>query len=239
MNVEVTLTPDAIVFFQRGFFKLNATIVFTWVVMALLVVISILVTRKLSTGPRISRWQNMLETVVSAIRRQVADMTQQSPDQYIAFVGTLFLFISLSNLMAVIPYYESPAGSLSTTAALAVCVFFAVPIFGIAKQGLPGYLKHYVEPSPLMLPFNIIGEFSRTLALAVRLFGNVMSGSLIVGVLLSLAPLFVPLVMQILGLLIGQIQAYIFAALATIYIASATQAREQQEEKIRKRKGEP
>jgi len=166
-------------------------------------------------------------------------MTQQQPDQYIAFLGTLFLFISLSNLLAVIPYYESPAGSLSTAAALAVCVFFAVPIFGVAKQGLLSYLKHYLEPSPLMLPFNIIGEFSRTLALAVRLFGNVMSGSLIVGVLLSLAPLFVPLILQILELLIGQIQAYIFAALATIYIASATRAQQQQEEKIQQRlKGE-
>ena len=235
MNVEVTLTPDSIVFWQRGFVKLNATIVFTWAVMLLLVLVSALVTRNLSTGQKISRWQNMLETVVSAIRGQIGDMMQQSPDPYIAFLGTLFLFISVSNLLAVVPYFESPAGSLSTAAALAACVFFAVPIFGILKQGLPGYLKHYIEPSPLMLPFNIIGEFSRTLALAVRLFGNVMSGSLIIGVLLALAPLFVPVILQVLELLIGQIQAYIFGALATIYIASATRARQQREEKISQR----
>ena len=235
MNVEVTLTPDSIVFWQWGFVKLNATIVFTWVVMLLLVLVSALVTRNLSTGQKISRWQNMLETVVSAIRGQISDMMQQSPDPYIAFLGTLFLFISVSNLLAVVPYFESPAGSLSTAAALAACVFFAVPIFGILKQGLPGYLKHYIEPSPLMLPFNIIGEFSRTLALAVRLFGNVMSGSLIIGVLLALAPLFVPVILQVLELLIGQIQAYIFGALATIYIASATRARQQREEKISQR----
>jgi F-type H+-transporting ATPase subunit a len=235
MEVDVTLTPDAIVFWQWGFVKLNATIVFTWVVMLILVILCMLVTRKLSTGQKISRWQNMLETIVSAIRKQVADMTQQHPDQYIAFIGTLFLFISVSNLLAVVPYFESPAGSLSTTAALAACVFFAVPIFGILKQGVLGYLRHYIEPSPLMLPFNIIGEFSRTLALAVRLFGNVMSGSLIIGVLLALAPLFVPVILQVLELLIGQIQAYIFAALATIYIASATRAEKQQEEKIKER----
>jgi F-type H+-transporting ATPase subunit a len=235
MNVDIKLTPDSIVFWQWGFVKLNATIVFTWAVMLLLVIVSILVTRNLSTGRKISRWQNMLETIVSAIRKQIADMTQQKPDQYIAFLGTLFLFISVSNLLAVVPYFESPAGSLSTTAALAICVFFAVPIFGILKQGLAGYLKQYIEPSPLMLPFNIIGEFSRTLALAVRLFGNVMSGSLIIGVLLALAPLLVPVILQILELLIGQIQAYIFAALATIYIASATRTRQQREEKIKQR----
>jgi F-type H+-transporting ATPase subunit a len=237
MNVDVILTPDAIVFWQWGFVKLNATIVFTWAVMLVLVLASILITRTLSTEQKISRWQNMLETIVSAIRKQIADMTQQKADQYIAFLGTLFLFISVSNLLAVVPYFESPAGSLSTAAALAICVFFAVPIFGILKQGLGGYLKHYIEPSPLMLPFNIIGEFSRTLALAVRLFGNVMSGSLIIGVLLALAPLFVPVVLQLLELLIGQIQAYIFAALATIYIASATRATQQQEEKEKQRGG--
>lgn len=235
MNVDINLTPDSIVFWQRGFVKLNATIVFTWAIMLIMVVLSILITRNLSTGRKISRWQNMLEAIVSAIRKQIADMTQQKADQYIAFLGTLFLFISISNLLAVVPYFESPAGSLSTAAALAVCVFFAVPIFGILKQGVPGYLKQYIEPSPLMLPFNIIGEFSRTLALAVRLFGNVMSGSLIIGVLLALAPLFVPVILQVLELLIGQIQAYIFAALATIYIASATRVRAHQEEKIKQR----
>lgn len=241
MNVEVALSPDSIVFFSIGPLDFNSTIVYTWAVMALLVMVSWLVTRRLSVGPKISRWQNLLETLVSYIRDQVGDMMQQDPRPYVPFLGTLFLFISVSNLLAVVPVYESPAGSLNTAAALAVCVFFAVPIFGIAKNGLAGYLKHYVRPSVIMLPFNIIGELSRTLALAVRLFGNVMSGSMIVGVLLSIAPLFVPIIMQVLGLLIGQIQAYIFAALATIYIASATrseqapseQARSQQEQESR------
>jgi F-type H+-transporting ATPase subunit a len=137
------------------------------------------------------------------------------------FIGTLFLFIATANLLGVVPGYWSPTGSLSTTAALAVCVFVAVPIFGIAKSGLGDYLRQYLQPSPFMLPFNIIGELSRTLALAVRLFGNVMSGQMIVAILLAIVPLFFPIIMQLMGMLVGVIQAYIFAVLATVYIASA------------------
>ncbi|MEJ2004939.1 MAG: F0F1 ATP synthase subunit A, partial [Cyclobacteriaceae bacterium] len=109
-----------------------------------------------------------------------------------------------------------------TTAALAICVFLAVPLFGIMETGLAGYLKTYIEPTFFMLPFNIISELSRTLALAVRLFGNMMSGGLIVSILLSIAPLFFPVMMTVLGLITGVIQAYIFSILATVYIAAAT-----------------
>ena len=122
---------------------------------------------------------------------------------------------------AVVGRWSSPVGRLARTI-LALVVFFAVPVFGIAEQGFVGYLKGYLEPTPLMLPFNIIGELSRTLALAVRLFGNIMSGSLVVAVLLAIVPLFAPIVMEALGLLIGQVQAYIFAVLATVYIGAAT-----------------
>ncbi len=220
------LTPDSRVLFEYGFVNLNLTIVYSWIVMVLLVGFSVLATKNLRRGPEISRWQNLLETIVGAIRNQVRDMTQQDPDRYLPFLGTLFLFILVSNVLSVVPGFQSPTGSLSTTTALALIVFFAVPIYGITKKGFVGYLKHYIQPTPIMLPFNIISELSRTLALAVRLFGNIMSGSMIVGVLLSIAPLFVPLIMQALGLLIGVIQAYIFAALATIYIASATRIQE-------------
>jgi F-type H+-transporting ATPase subunit a len=223
----VELTPDSTVLFEYGFVNLNLTIVYSWIVMVLIVGFSALASRNLHSGPQISRWQNLLETVVSAIRSQVRDMTQQDPDRYLPFLGTLFLFILVSNVLSVVPGFQSPTGSLSTTSALALVVFFAVPIYGISKKGLIGYLRHYIQPTPIMLPFNIISELSRTLALAVRLFGNIMSGSMIVGVLLSIAPLFVPVIMQALGLLIGVIQAYIFAALATIYIASATRIQEE------------
>lgn len=225
----MTISPDATVFAEWGFVSLNATLVYTWAVMALLVLLSWLATRRLSVGAEISRWQAFLETIVSTMRRQVEDITQQRPDRYVPFLGTLFLFISLSNLLAVVPIYEPPTGSFSTAAALAVCVFFAVPIFGIAQRGVGGYFRHYVRPSPLMAPFHVMSELSRTLALAVRLFGNVMSGTMIIGILVSIVPFFLPVIMQALELLIGQIQAYIFAVLAAVYIASATRARQPRE----------
>jgi F-type H+-transporting ATPase subunit a len=166
--------------------------------------------------------QNALEALVVFILDQIRDVTQQDPEPYLPFVGTLFLFIAVSNVLSVVPGFHPPTGSLTTTAALAICVFLAVPAFGIAKLGLGPYLRGYLRPSPFMLPFTIIGELSRTLALAVRLFGNVMSTSVIVAILLSVAPLFFPVIMNAFGLLIGIIQAYIFAILAIVYIASGT-----------------
>jgi len=125
-----------------------------------------------------------------------------------------------------VPGYQPPTGSLSTTLALALCVFVAVPIYGIVQQGLREYLREYVRPTPLMLPFHLLSEISRTLALAVRLFGNIMSGTTIVAILLSVVPLFFPIVIEVLGLITGVIQAYIFAMLAMIYIAAAISTQE-------------
>ena len=218
------LTPDSMVIWQWRFISLNGTILFTWLGMGLLILISWLATRRLSVGPRISRWQSLLETIVSYMRGQIREIAQHDPDTYLPFLGTLFLFISVSNLLTLVPWYQPPTGSLSTTAALAICVFFAVPAFGIAQSGVAGYFKRYLQPSFLMLPFHVMGELSRTLALAVRLFGNIMSGTIIIAILLSIVPLFVPIIMQALGLLIGQIQAYIFAVLAAVYIASASRS---------------
>lgn len=224
----MTISPDSIVYWQWGLFTLNATLVYTWVVMLLLVGGSYLITRRLSTGPKLSRWQNFLEVLVSGMNDQIRQVSRQEPGRYLPFVGTLFVFIVTCNLLTIVPGYHPPTASLSTTTALAICVFIAVPLYGIAHQGLGGYLKHYIQPTIIMLPFNIIGEFSRTLALAVRLYGNIMSGMVIAGILLSLAPFFFPILMQVLGLLTGMIQAYIFAVLAMVYIASATAAQRQQ-----------
>jgi F-type H+-transporting ATPase subunit a len=134
------------------------------------------------------------------------------------------VFVATANLLSVIPWYLPPTGSLSTTTALALCVLAAVPLYGVLQRGPVGYLRRYVQPTPLMLPFNLIGELSRTVALAVRLYGNIMSGTVIVGILISLTPFLFPIVMQLLGLLTGMIQAYIFAVLAMVYIASASSA---------------
>ena len=225
----MTISPDTVVFWQWGVVSLNATIVFTWGVMALMTAGSWLVTRRLSSAEKLSRWQNLVEVLVTGIRDQIHEVSQQDPGRYLPFVGTLFLFIATANLLNVVPAYMAPTGSLSTTTALAICVFVAVPLYGIAYEGPRKYLRHYVKPTWLMLPFNIVGEISRTVALAVRLYGNVMSGTVIVAILLSLTPYFFPVVMQLLGLLTGMIQAYIFAVLAMVYIASATSAHRQTE----------
>ncbi|WP_210541911.1 F0F1 ATP synthase subunit A [Rhodoferax sp. PAMC 29310] len=219
------LSPDAIIFWQYGFFKLNATIATTWALMLVMAVGSKLITRHLSTGHSRSRWQNLLEIIVTGIENQIKDVGLRHPRKYIGFLGTLFLFVAMASLCTVIPGYEPPTGSLSTTAALALCVMVAVPLFGIADQGLGGYLKTYLEPTVIMLPFNLISEISRTLALAVRLFGNMMSGAMIIGILVSITPFIFPIVMTVLGLLTGMVQAYIFSILAAVYIAAATHVR--------------
>jgi F-type H+-transporting ATPase subunit a len=221
----VHLTPDALIFWQHGFLKLNATIVFTWGLMLMLALGSKLITRKLSTDLARTRWQNLLEIVVTGIEKQIEEVGLPHPRKYIGFLGTLFLLLATASVCTVIPGYEPPTGSLSTTVALALCVFVAVPFFGIEEQGLGGYLKAYAEPTVIMLPFNIISELSRTLALAVRLFGNMMSGVLIIAILLSITPFLFPIVMTALGLLTGMVQAYIFTILAAVYIAAATRSR--------------
>jgi len=232
------INPDSVVIAAWGPLVLNATLLYSWITMALLVAGSWLVTRRLSPRTQLSRGRNLLEIIVSTIRRQIRDVSQGDPDPYLPFVGTLFLFIAFSNVLGVVPYFMPPAASLSTTAALAICVFFAVPIYGIAEKGFKGYLQNYIQPSVVMLPFNIIGEVSRTLALAVRLFGNMMSGTLIAAVLLSVVPLFFPVIMNAFGLLIGLIQAYIFAILAMVYIASSARVRRQEEAEHSQEEGE-
>jgi F-type H+-transporting ATPase subunit a len=219
------LSPDELIFWQHGFLKLNGTIVFTWTLMLVLVIGSKLVTRKLATDLKRARWQNLLEIIVTSIEKQIEDVGLRNPQKYISFLGTIFLFIALANLCTIIPGYEPPTSSLSTTAALALCVFVAVPLFGIEDQGMADYLKSYMEPTVIMLPFNIISELSRTLALAVRLFGNMMSGTMILGILLTITPFIFPIVMTALGLLTGMVQAYIFSILAAVYIAAATRTR--------------
>ncbi len=225
------ITPDEIILFERGWFVLNATIFFTWLVIFLLTFGSWLVTRKLTSEGELSRWQNLLEVLIKGMNDQIREVSRQEPGPYLPFVGTLFVFIAVCNILAIVPAYTPPTSSLSTTAALAICVFIAVPVFGIARQGVMNYLRQYLQPTVFMLPFNIIGELSRTLALAVRLYGNMMSGAVIVAILLTITPLLFPVVMQALGLLTGLIQAYIFAILAMVYIASASKAHEEIEKK--------
>ena len=219
------LSPDELVFWQYDFIKLNATIVLTWGLMLVMALGSKTITSKLSVGLERSRWQNLLEILVINILKQIEEVGLNQPRKYLGFLGTLFLFIAVASLFTIFPGYEPPTGSLSTTAALALCVFVAIPLFGIEEQGAGSYLKSYAEPTIIMLPFNIISEISRTLALAIRLFGNMMSGTTIIAILLSISPFFFPIIMTALGLLVGMVQAYIFSVLATVYITAATSTR--------------
>ncbi len=219
------LSPDETILWQNGFVKLNLTIAFTWALMLVMAVGAKLITRNLSTDLQRTRWQNLLEMIVTGMAAQIEKVGLSHPQKYLGFLGTLFLFVALATLGTVIPGFEPPTGSLSTTAALALCVFVAVPLFGIEEQGIRGYLRSYVEPTILMLPFHIISELSRTLAMAVRLFGNMMSGTMIIAILLTITPLIFPVVMTALGLLTGMVQAYIFTILAAVYIAAATGTR--------------
>jgi F-type H+-transporting ATPase subunit a len=220
------LTPDEITVFEWNGLRLNATIALTWLVMAIIVVTGRLITLRLTDSEKPSRWQNMLEVLVSGVADQIRQISQREPGRFLPFIGTLFLFIVVSNVLAVVPGFRPPTASVSTTTALALCVLIAVPLFGIADRGLGGYLRTYLQPTVLMLPFNIIGELSRTVALAVRLYGNMMSGTILAALLISIVPFFFPVVMQLLGLLTGVIQAYIFAVLAMVYIAAAARSHE-------------
>ncbi|WP_435311143.1 F0F1 ATP synthase subunit A [Primorskyibacter sedentarius] len=218
----MTLSPDETIMFMIWGIPVNATIFYTWIVMAVLTGASMLITRNLRADVPPNRWRTALEVIVQGIQSQIEEISQGPSRHLLYFAGTLFLFVAVSNLLLVVPGFEPPTSSLSTTTALALSVLVAVPLFGITSRGIGGYFKTYLEPSFIMLPFNIISEFSRGISLAIRLYGNIMSGAVIAAILLTVAPFFFPVVMDLLGLLTGMIQAYIFAILATVYISSAT-----------------
>jgi F-type H+-transporting ATPase subunit a len=221
---------DQQVLWRHGVLELNTTIVTTWVLILAMTLSARWVTRHLITTGGISRGQALLEILITALEKQIEEVGLSHPERYLGFLGTLFLFIATASVCTVIPGYQPPTASLSTTVALALCVLIAVPVFGIRSQGFGGYLRTYTQPTFIMLPFNIISEASRTLALAVRLFGNMMSGAMIIGILLAVTPYLFPIIMTALGLLTGLVQAYIFSILAAVYIAAATGVREPEQE---------
>ncbi len=229
MAVEINVTPDQIVFFEIGPLTVTGTIFYTWIVMAIILTGALVLRLLLRPDPPYRRGQMFLEALIKVLREQGREVMRRRPERYLPFIGTLLVFISFSNLMEVVPGFHAPTGSLYTTGALALVVFFAVPYFSITTDGLKEYLKNYLRPTPIILTFTVISEFSRAIALAVRLFGNVMSTSMIVAVLLFIAPFFFPVIMEALGLLLGQIHAYIFALLAMIYIATGLSPESEEE----------
>jgi F-type H+-transporting ATPase subunit a len=205
--------------FTLGPVPVTVPVVVTWTLMAALALASFMVTRRLKIRP--NRGQAMLELVVAAIEGQIRDTMGVAPRPYLPLIGTLFLFILAANWSSLVPGVEPPTARIETDAALAVIVFFAVIFFGIRARGLAGYLKTFAEPSFIMIPLNIVETFTRTFSLIVRLFGNVMSGAFIIGIILSLAGLIVPIPFMGIEMLIGAIQAYIFTILAMVFISSA------------------
>lgn len=224
------LSSDQTILWHWRDLKINLTIATTWGVMAFLVVLSHVLTRNMEqpvlSGSMRSHGRSLLEWLVSFMDEQMREVGLIDTERYLPFVGTVFLFIACSSLATILPGYEPPTGSLSTTTALALCVLVAVPWFGIRARGVGSWLREYLQPTPIMLPFNIISEITRTLALAMRLFGNMMGDGMIVGILLTFAPVFFPVVMKLLGLLTGMVQAYIFTILTMVYIAAVAGERD-------------
>jgi F-type H+-transporting ATPase subunit a len=210
--------------FQFGPLGITAPVVTTWAIMLVLLVAAFVLTKHLKADP--GPWQVALEGLIGAMDGAVRDMLPNAATRILPFIGTLWMFIVVANLVGIIPGLKSPTGFLSTTAALAVLVFFSVHWYGIRSEGLVTYLRHYLEPTPLLLPFHLMSEVSRTITLAVRLFGNIMSLEMAVLLVLMVAGFLVPVPLLMLHVIEALIQAYIFGMLALIYIASAIQSQQ-------------
>jgi len=219
--------------FEIGPVPITETVWVTWWLIALLTVAALYIRSRLS-AKRPSGLQLALEGLVTWLDNEIRNIVGDRPGRYFPLIATLFLFVLALNLVSNIPVVESPTGDPATTVALALIVFLSVPFYGIAVKGVGGYFMNYLRPTPFMLPLNIIGEVSRTLSLAVRLFGNIMSGGLIVGVLVSIVPLVVPLFMMFLGLITSVVQAYIFPVLAMVYIGGAVRLEQKRAMKLAK-----
>ena len=208
--------------FHLGPFPITGTVVTTWGIMGALFLIAWASTRRLSLEP--GPWQVVLEGIVSAIDEAIRAVLADDAPLVFPFVATLWIFIAVANLVGLVPGLAAPTGDFSLTAALAVLAFLSVHWYGLRTQGLRAYLRHYLRPNPILLPFHLVSEISRTLALAVRLFGNIMSLGLAALLVLMVAGLLVPVPLLMLHVVEALVQAYIFGMLALIYIAGAVQS---------------
>jgi F-type H+-transporting ATPase subunit a len=223
---DIQVFEDPVVF-QVGIVPVTRTVLTTLAVSGTLIAIAALAWMTLIRRPH-GVLATVTEMVVSGLQGLVTDVVGRRVDWLGSFAGSLFLFIEACNLSGQLPGVTPPTANLVTTSALAIIIFFAVPIVGISSRGLRGYLRHYLSPNPILFPLHMITELSRTLALAVRLFGNIMSGHLIVALLVALAGVLVPTPLMALDLLIGLLQAYIFTLLSIVYIGAGLRAAEEQ-----------
>jgi F-type H+-transporting ATPase subunit a len=214
--------------FTLGPLAITGTVVTTWAIMAVIGLLAWLLTRRLQTDP--GALQTAVEGIVLAIEEAVAEVAPQHKREILAFVGSLWVFLTLANLSGLIPGVHAPTRDLSATAALAFLVFLAAPWFGIRLQGWRRYLRHYLTPSPLLLPFHLISEVTRTIALAVRLFGNIMSLEMAALLILLVAGFLAPVPILMLHIVEALVQAYIFGMLALIYVAGGIQSQQRRQQ---------
>ena len=219
----------ASVVFQIGPVAITSTVVTTWLLMAVLGLFAWMTTRNLATQP--GPLQTALEGVVASIEQAVAAVAPQQAQQLMPFIGTLWVFLVVANLSGLIPGVHSPTRDLSATTALAILVFLSVHWFGIRTQGLKRYLRHYLTPSPILLPFHLLSEVTRTVALAVRLFGNMMSLEMAALLILLVAGFLAPVPILMLHIVEALVQAYIFGMLALIYVAGGIQSQQLRQQK--------
>jgi F-type H+-transporting ATPase subunit a len=207
------------VVFNVGPVAITSPVVTTWVIMAVLAVVCRIGTRRLALLP--DERQTVLEGIVTGITGQIEDAIRRDARPFLPLLGTMFIFLVTANLSGVLGGVEGPTSRIETPAALALIVFLSVQYFGIRSRGLRGYLATFAEPRLIMLPLNILAEITRTFSLMVRLFGNIMSGEFVIGLVVALAGLFVPIPLMALEILVGIVQAYIFTVLATVFIGAA------------------
>ncbi len=218
MTMETSpLAPD--ILFHLGPIPIDGAVVTTWVIMAVLTLVAWLGLRR--AGVHAGTLQTVLEILVGLLEKQVSEIMRRDPWPYLPLIGTLFIFLVFANVSAVVPGVKPPTGHIETPAALAAIVFLSVHYFGIRSRGLLEYGRHYVRPNVLLLPLNVLSEFTRTFSLMVRLFGNIMSHEIIIAIIVLLAGLLLPVPFMLLGILIGLIQAYIFTVLAAVFIGAA------------------
>ena len=222
MNPRSPLETE--ILFRVGSIPIARPVVTTSAIVLFLGLLSWASTRRLKARP--SRWQAALEAVVAQVSEQVREIVGRDPAPFLPLLGTLFLFILVANLSGLLPGVKAPTASLETPAALAIVVFLSAHVYGVRERGLKRYLASYLKPNPLMLPLNVLSEITRTFSLMVRLFGNMMSHELVIGVVATIAGLLVPIPFMALGLLVGVIQAYIFSILATVFVGAAVGAAE-------------